>query len=52
MKHDIPKEVFTQKLLDELECGVNPHKLMCLEKNEETSDKNTDTVIPTGPTDK
>ena len=45
-KQKIPKEVFTQKLLDELECGVNPHKLMCLEKNE-TSDINTDTA-PSG----
>ena len=40
VKQSIPKEVFTQKLLDELECGVNPHKLMCLEKNE-TSNKDT-----------
>ena len=46
VKQSIPKEVFTQKLLDELECGVNPHKLMCLEKNE-TSDTNTDTA-PSG----
>ena len=45
-KQKIPKEVFTQKLLDELECGVNPHKLMCLEKNE-TSDTNTGTA-PSG----
>ena len=38
-KQKIPKEVFTQKLLDELECGVNPHKLKCLERNaNETSD--------------
>ena len=38
-KQEIPKEVFTQKLLDELECGVNPHKLKCLERNtNETSD--------------
>ena len=43
VKQSIPKEVFTQKLLDELECGVNPHKLMCLEKNE-TSDNNTATA--------
>jgi hypothetical protein len=43
-KQKIPKEVFTQKLLDELECGVNPHKLMCLEKSNETSDTNTDTT--------
>ena len=35
-KLEIPREVFTQKLLDELECGVNPHKLMCLEKSNET----------------
>ena len=42
VKQSIPKEVFTQKLLDELECGVNPHKLMCLEKNE-TSNKDTTT---------
>ena len=42
-KQSIPKEVFTQKLLDELECGVNPHKLKCLEKSaNETSDKDTD----------
>ena len=41
MKQSIPKEVFTQKLLDELECGVNPHKLECLEKSNETSDKDT-----------
>ena len=40
---EIPKEVFTQKLLDELECGVNPHKLMCLEKSNETSDTSSDT---------
>ena len=46
-KQKIPKEVFTQKLLDELECGVNPHKLMCLEKNEKTSDTTTDTA-PSG----
>ena len=45
-KQKIPEEVFAQKLLDELECGVNPHKLMCLEKNE-TSDTNTDTA-PSG----
>ena len=42
MKQSIPKEVFTQKLLDELECGVNPHRLTCLEKNE-TSNKDTTT---------
>ena len=47
VKQSIPKEVFTQKLLDELECGVNPHKLMCLEKNEKTSDTTTDTA-PSG----
>ena len=41
VKQSIPKEVFTQKLLDELECGVNPHKLECLEKSNETSDKDT-----------
>ena len=40
----IPKEVFTQKLLDELECGVNPHKLKCLEKSNETSDKDPTTT--------
>ena len=44
VKQSIPKEVFTQKLLDELECGVNPHKLMCLEKSNETSDTDTDTT--------
>ena len=43
VKQSIPKEVFTQKLLDELECGVNPHKLMCLEKDE-TSDNDTTTI--------
>ena len=42
-KPEIPKEVFTQKLLDELECGVNPHKLMCLEKSNETSNTSTHT---------
>ena len=42
MKQSIPKEVFTQKLLDELECGVNPHRLTWLEKNE-TSNKDTTT---------
>ena len=47
VKQSIPKEVFTQKLLDELECGVNPHKLMCLEKSNETSDTDTDTA-PSG----
>ncbi len=41
-KQEIPEEVFTQKLLDELECGVNPHKLECLEKSNETS--NTSSV--------
>jgi curli production assembly/transport component CsgG len=41
-KQEIPEEVFTQKLLDELECGINPHKLMCLEKNE-TSNTSSDT---------
>ena len=41
VKQSIPKEVFTQKLLDELECGVNPHKFECLEKSNETSDKDT-----------
>ena len=43
VKQSIPKEVFTQKLLDELECGVNPHKLMCLEKSNETSNTSSDT---------
>ena len=43
VKEEIPKEVFTQKLLDELECGVNPHKLMCLEKSNETSNTSSDT---------
>jgi curli production assembly/transport component CsgG len=43
VKQSIPKEVFTQKLLDELECGVNPHKLMCLEKDE-TSNNDTTTI--------
>ena len=42
-KQEIPEEVFTQKLLDELECGVNPHKLMCLEKSNETSNTSSDT---------
>ena len=42
-KLEIPREVFTQKLLDELECGVYPHKLMCLEKSYETSDTRSDT---------
>ena len=42
-KQEIPREVFTQKLLDELECGVNPHKLMCLEKSNETSNTSSDT---------
>ena len=42
-KLEIPREVFTQKLLDELECGVNPHKLMCLEKSNETSNTSSDT---------
>jgi len=43
-KPEIPKEVFTQKLLDELECGVNPHKLECLEKvTNETSNTSSDT---------
>jgi hypothetical protein len=47
-KQEIPKEVFTQKLLDELECGINPHKLECLEKaTNETSDTDTDTA-PSG----
>jgi len=41
-EEEIPEEVFTQKLLDELECGINPHKLMCLEKNE-TSNTSSDT---------
>ena len=43
VKEEIPKEVFTQKLLDELECGVNPHKLMCLEKFNEASNTSSDT---------
>ena len=43
VKEEIPREVFTQKLLDELECGVNPHKLMCLEKSNETSNTSSDT---------
>ena len=43
VKEEIPKEVFTQKLLDELECGVNPHKLMCLEKSNETSNTSAHT---------
>ena len=43
-EQEIPKEVFTQKLLDELECGVNPHKLECLEKvTNETSNTSSDT---------
>ena len=42
-QQEIPREVFTQKLLDELECGVNPHKLMCLEKSNETSNTSSDT---------
>ena len=42
-KPEIPKEVFTQKLLDELECGVNPHKLECLEKSNETSNTSAHT---------
>ena len=42
-KLEIPREVFTQKLLDELECGVNPHKLMCLEKSNETSNTSAHT---------
>ena len=43
-KPEIPKEVFTQKLIDELECGVNPHKLECLEKvTNETSNTSSDT---------
>ena len=42
-EQEIPEEVFTQKLLDELECGVNPHKLMCLEKSNETSNTSSDT---------
>ena len=42
-KQEIPEEVFTQKLLDELECGVNPHKLECLEKSNETSNTSSDT---------
>ena len=43
-EQEIPKEVFTQKLLDELECGVNPHKLECLEKvTNETSNTRSDT---------
>ena len=43
-EQEIPKEVFTQKLLDELECGVNPHKLECLEKvTNETSNTSAHT---------
>jgi len=43
-EQEIPEEVFTQKLLDELECGVNPHKLECLEKvTNETSNTSSDT---------
>ena len=43
-EQEIPAEVFTQKLLDELECGVNPHKLECLEKvTNETSNTSSDT---------
>jgi len=42
-EQEIPKDVFTQKLLDELECGVNPHKLECLEKSNETSNTSSDT---------
>ena len=42
-EQEIPEEVFTQKLLDELECGVNPHKLMCLEKFNEASNTSSDT---------
>jgi len=42
-KQEIPEEVFTQKLLDELECGINPHKLMCLEKFNEASNTSSDT---------
>ena len=43
-EQEIPKDVFTQKLLDELECGVNPHKLECLEKvTNETSNTSSDT---------
>ena len=42
-EQEIPKEVFTQKLLDELDCGVNPHKLKCLEKSNETSNTSVHT---------
>ena len=42
-EQEVPEEVFTQKLLDELECGVNPHKLMCLEKFNEASNTSSDT---------
>ena len=42
-EQEIPKEVFTQKLLDELDCGVNPHKLKCLQKSNETSNTSAHT---------
>ena len=43
-EQEIPEEVFTQKLLDELECGVNPHKLDVLrEVTNETSNTSSDT---------
>ena len=42
-EQEIPKEVFTQKLLDERDCGVNPHKLNCLEKSNETSNTSAHT---------
>ena len=42
-EQEIPEEVFTQKLLDELDCGVNPHKLKCLEKSNETSNTSVHT---------
>jgi curli production assembly/transport component CsgG len=44
---EIPKEIFSQKLLDEIQCGVTPHSLECLGRStknigkpaHETSDK-------------
>ena len=51
----IPKEIFSQKLLDELGCGVNPHALECLGRStknigkpaHETSDKDPSTTPTT-----
>jgi len=51
----IPKEIFSQKLLDELQCGVNPHALECLGRStrnigkpaHETSDKDPSTSTAT-----